>query len=130
MNTLGYELVAAPVGDNIAASTKVIRFNIKDPKYTGVSSLRELSEEEKSMFASNLMISFGIDRNKYEWLSTDDIDWIKFEWSVNDGNEIRYATIIDECMIYVIFRREGTPIEQGDAQEMDKLVCQIKYRSH
>jgi len=106
LSLTGYALKAVPVGQNLKEDATIITLNIKEPKYDALEDLKDLSPTEKNLMAQALISSFGL--SSYDWYSTDDAEYIVFDWN----NEVRYATIKQERMVYVFLTgRDGVPTE-------------------
>lgn len=123
----GYSLIAVPVGDSLADSQFEIKVNIKEPKYDAISNLKDLDQDVKDECALALVSSFSADTNTYTWCETPYVDWIVFECDMQISKELRYATIIDGRMIYIIAGKPDTYPSNAESAEVERIVRNIKW---
>lgn len=123
MQLVGYDLKALPVGDSLADQEVVFTVNLKSDKYPEIGTLSELFQEDKDVLEFTLIASFP-ETNGYKWYSTDSADYIVFETQFME-KEIRYATIVDGCMIYIFL---NNPDENEEWKpELQKIIDTIEF---
>ena len=108
-----------------------IRLKIKEDKYSEVENLKDFSSFEKKIIADGLitgMNNAGMNvSDGYELYETGDVCFIVFECKPIYP-EIRYATIIDEDMIYLYYKADGTgEINEEIRTKMKKIADTFSY---
>ena len=125
MKTSKYDLKAVPVGESFTSSKTTISVNFKPEKYSEIGNLKDLKKEDKDVLANALSSSFR-ESNGYEWYCTDFADYIVFDTRLA-YNETRYATIVDGCMVYIIFSNEERPNDEEQREELRRIVDTVEF---
>lgn len=120
MTLSGYALQAVPVGQSIADADEIYRINIKDKNYPGLMNLKDMSDIDINLLATALVTGFNGSNQSYDLYQTDQAVYIVFNCDSVKGNiETRYATVIDERMIYFFNEVE-------DASKLDESNATLK----
>lgn len=122
LNLLSLELMAVPAGGSLLDAEYDIRVKVKDPEYADIGNLKNLNENELNIMAAALLAGFG-GASDYELYHTDDAVYIVFEW----GKEIRYATIAEDRMIYMILSAQDGNITDEHRQRMRETVDAMEW---
>ena len=125
MRLSGRELRAVPVGESLADSKTTLYVRIKPDTYPGLDNLRDLPQGLKDELAAALVSGFP-KCDGYEWHSSDCADYIVFE-TVLTENETRYATIVDDSMIYIILTNSKGKNDEEAHQKLQKIVDTIEF---
>ena len=72
-----------------------------------------------------LYTGFSSSATAKEIISINGVPYLKFSW-MNDS-ELRYATIIDGDMIYILATRDDGKVSDGDAALLLQVIESIKY---
>lgn len=93
---------------------------VKDKKYKDIT-LSELSDTECSLIVSTVVSSFGVD--DYEIVERNGLRFFVF----NNGNVLRYATIINGHMIYVYSNMLSESATEEQKTVLEKIAFSIRY---
>ena len=101
----GSDLLAVKKGELLGGRSDEIHIRIKPDSYTGIDNFNQLSGMEQNILADALVSGFN-DAGDYELHHTEDMCFIVFETDLL-GKQLRYATIVDEAMIYLYYKPIG-----------------------
>ena len=116
----GNDLVAVENGGQLDGSSDKIGIRIKMGGYEGVDNFKDYPESFKKLTAEALITNFP-ETNGYELYETENASFIVFETNMLQGEELRYATVVDENMIYLIYNSASGKL----TDEMRKTLRQI-----
>ena len=121
MNMLGYQLMAIPAGTPFRDAKWRFLLHAKAPAYPSLKNLKDLSEIEKRVLCNAIMSGFG-DSN-WELVKSDTVDYIAFEAL----NSVRYATVVDERMVYLYVASEDGPVTDEHREALRSIMEGVRW---
>ena len=111
MQGLGYQLMAVPAGESFLDCDWRFLLHVKAPKYDDIKNLKDFGTAYEKFLCGTIVRGFGV--SQWDLVQTDAVDYFVFEAL----NSVRYATIVDERMIYLYITAEKGSVtdEQREA---------------
>ena len=125
----GSNLLAVKKGETLSGGNSgEIHVRIKPDKYEGIDNLADVPELMQTMLAEAMISGFKGGNDEYQFYRTPDACFIVFDFDLNMmGYEARYATIVDEAMIYIYYHVENGEISDQERQMMQDIVDTVRF---
>ena len=121
----GNDLIAVAPGAMLGKSSDEICIRIKPGKYTGVDNFKDFSDADKKYLADAMISGFS-GTDGYQFYDTEDAAYIVFNMNVL-GEQLRYATIVDEAMIYIFYESAEGPVTDEERQILQQIVDTVRF---
>ena len=121
----GNDLVAVEKGGLLDGSSDEIGIRIKTGSYEGVDNFKDYPDSLKELLAEPMVSGFQ-GTNGYQLYETEDACFIVFEPNML-GEEIRYATIVDENMIYLIYKPESGTVTDEMRDTLRRIADTVRF---
>lgn len=123
---LSFDEMIAVSQDEPMQDCDTIRLKVKEDKYPAVGNLKNLSTAERTLWADEMMSGFGESKD-YEFYETDSACFIVFEYNLIFP-QLRYATVIDDDMIYLYYDAEHTGETNDEIKnKMEKIADTFSF---
>ncbi|MER2142641.1 MAG: leucine-rich repeat domain-containing protein [Eubacteriales bacterium] len=121
MQGVDYQLMAVPAGTPFLESDWRFLLHIKAPKYKGIRNLKDFSETEKRLLIDTIVRSFHV--SDWQLVHTDAVDYFVFEAL----GSVRYATIVDERMIYLYIKAENGQVTDAHREALRAIMEGVRW---
>ena len=122
----GNDLVAVTEGGRLDGSSDEIGIRIKPGSYEGVENFKDFPDDSKKILADAIVSGFQ-GSNGYDLYETEEACFIVFEANML-GEEIRYASIIDESMIYLIYKPASGKLTDEARTLLQQIADTVRFR--
>lgn len=125
MKPSNYALLMYDINARFPADFQIM-IRIKDQKYPGMDTRRDPPAQTTAFFNAVYSGFPGTSgASGKEIVTVNGVPYLKFSWM--NGTELRYATVINEDMIYIWVSRRNGKVTEEDAALLREVVESIRY---